>query len=80
MFHISAYPLLSTYYHSVYRYKRMCLLTRVYGSGYLKRELRDGSPLKQEQQRLLPGNFKFQNGKRKLSSVALLVLWYTYRP
>ena len=27
--------------------------------GYSKRELRDGSPLKQEHQRLLPGNFKF---------------------
>ena len=29
---ISAYPLLSTYYHTVYRYKRMRLLARVYGS------------------------------------------------
>ena len=31
MCHISAYPLLSAYCHSVYRYKRMRLLTRVYG-------------------------------------------------
>ena len=29
--HISAYPLLSAYCRSVYRYKRMRLLTRVYG-------------------------------------------------
>ena len=50
---------------------------RYRNSGYLKWELRDGSLLKQEQQHLLPGNFKFQNGKRKLSSVALPVLWYT---
>ena len=30
MCHISAYPLLSAYCHSVHRYKRMRLLTRVY--------------------------------------------------
>ena len=34
MCHISAYPLLSAYCHSVYRYKRMRLLTRVYGMPY----------------------------------------------
>ena len=32
MCRISAYPLLSAYCHSVYRYKRMRLLTRVYGN------------------------------------------------
>ena len=32
MCHISAYPLLSAYCRSIYRYKRMCLLTRLYGS------------------------------------------------
>ena len=39
MRYISAYPLLSAYCPSVYRYKRMRLLTRVYGIFYVLKQL-----------------------------------------
>ena len=35
-------------------------------NGYFKRELRDVSPLKQEQQRLLPRNFKLAKWKTQV--------------
>ena len=46
--------------------------------GYLKRELHDGSPLKQEQHRLLPENFKFAKMENTCRlSRFISVLWYT---
>ena len=49
-------------------------VTRYKVGGYLKQKLHDGSPLKQEQHHLLPGNFKLAKWRTQVIKIYICIM------